>query len=269
MADIELKNVIKVYEAKAGKKNKGIPEGKRAVDNVSFFIPGGSFTVLVGPSGCGKTTMLRMIAGLEEITSGTIKMEGLDITNLDPGDRGIAMVFQNYALYPHMSVWDNIAFGLANATAICVGKAIGEDNLSAAKKYSVRFINLSILAGAFGAVIILIARPIAMSALNLTSQTQGYLSVMMYVMTYFSICQAINTTLVVGVFRAGGDTRFGLFLDVTTMWGGSILFGSLAAFVFKWSIPVIYIILMSDEVIKIPLTVLRYKKYKWLNNVTR
>jgi Na+-driven multidrug efflux pump len=162
-----------------------------------------------------------------------------------------------------------IAFGLANATAITVGKVIGENNLVAARKYANRFIKLSIIAGVLGAVLILIARPIAMSALNLTTLTQSYLSVMMYVMSYFSIAQAFNTTLVVGVFRAGGDTRFGLFLDVTTMWGGSILVGALAAFVFKWSVPVVYMILMSDEIIKIPFTLMRYKSYKWLNNVTR
>lgn len=162
-----------------------------------------------------------------------------------------------------------IAFGLANATAITVGKAIGENNLSAAKEYSGRFIKLSILAGAGGGILILIARPIAMAALNLTPLTQSYLSAMMIVMSYFVVAQALNTTLVVGVFRAGGDTRFGLFLDVSTMWGGSILLGALAAFIFKWSVPVVYIILMSDEIIKIPLTVARYKSRKWLNNVTR
>lgn len=162
-----------------------------------------------------------------------------------------------------------IAFGLANATAIIVGKAIGENNLEAAINYSKRFIKLSILAGIGGAIVILIVRPITMSALNLSDITQGYLSTMMYVMSYFVVAQAVNTTLVVGVFRGGGDTKFGLFLDVTTMWGGSILIGALAAFVFKWSIPVVYIILMSDEIIKIPLTLWRYRSKKWLNNVTR
>ncbi len=78
-------------------------------------IPEQSFTVLVGPSGCGKTTLLRMIAGLETITEGTIKIGGVDVTHLEPGDRGIAMVFQAYALYPHMTVWKNIEFGLRNA----------------------------------------------------------------------------------------------------------------------------------------------------------
>ena len=162
-----------------------------------------------------------------------------------------------------------IAFGLANATAITVGKAIGENNLEAAKDYSKRFIKLSLLAGVAGAIVILIVRPIIMSVLNLSPVTQGYLSTMMYVMSYFVIAQALNTTLIVGVFRAGGDTKFGLFIDITTMWCGSIAIGLLAAFVFKWSVPIVYIILMSDELIKIPLTVWRYKSKKWLNNVTR
>lgn len=115
MANIELFNIIKVYGFKPDKKNKTIPEDKRAVNDISFKIPSGSFTVLVGPSGCGKTTLLRMIAGLEDITSGLIKIGEVDITNFEPGDRGLAMVFQNYALYPHMTVRENIEFGLVNA----------------------------------------------------------------------------------------------------------------------------------------------------------
>lgn len=91
----------------------------------------------------------------------------------------------------------------------------------------------------------------------------------MLVMSYYALAQALNTTLVVGVFRAGGDTKFGLLLDTSTMWGGSILVGALAAFVFHCSIPVVYMILMSDELIKIPFILLRYKSNKWLNNVTR
>ena len=75
--------------------------------------------------------------------------------------------------------------------------------------------------------------------------------------------------MVVGVFRAGGDTKFGLALDVSTMWGCSILFGALAAFVFHWSVPVVYVILMSDEIIKLPFTTWRYKTKVWLRNVTR
>ena len=79
---------------------------------LSLTIPHGEFLVLVGPSGCGKTTLLRMIAGLEDVTSGTIAIDGRVVNDLQPKDRDIAMVFQDYALYPHMSVYDNLAFGL-------------------------------------------------------------------------------------------------------------------------------------------------------------
>lgn len=113
MSKIELINITKIY---GEPKRKGLlPEGVKAVNDVTMTIPERSFTVLVGPSGCGKTTLLRMIAGLETITLGNIKIGDVDITNIEPGDRGIAMVFQTYALYPHMSVWKNVEFGLKNA----------------------------------------------------------------------------------------------------------------------------------------------------------
>ncbi len=113
MSRIELTNLTKIY---GEPRKKGLlPDGVKAVNNVTQVIPEQSFTVLVGPSGCGKTTLLRMIAGLEKITEGTIKIGGVDVTHLEPGDRGIAMVFQAYALYPHMTVWKNVEFGLKNA----------------------------------------------------------------------------------------------------------------------------------------------------------
>ncbi len=85
------------------------------IHSIDLKIAEGSFVVFVGPSGCGKSTLLRMIAGLEEVTDGEIEIKGRDVTDLDPSDRGIAMVFQSYALYPHMSVRDNLAFGLKMA----------------------------------------------------------------------------------------------------------------------------------------------------------
>src|SRR5436190_849730 len=92
--------------------NKSYDGGVRAVKNVNLEINDHEFVVLVGPSGCGKTTTLRMVAGLEDITSGEISIDGKVVNNLAPMDRDIAMVFQNYALYPHMSVYQNMAFGL-------------------------------------------------------------------------------------------------------------------------------------------------------------
>ena len=96
---------------------------------VSIDIPDGSFTVLVGPSGCGKSTLLRMIAGLEEINGGEIRIGERRVNDLPPKERDIAMVFQNYALYPHMTVRDNMAFALALAKT---DKAVIEEKVSRA-----------------------------------------------------------------------------------------------------------------------------------------
>ncbi len=101
MADVTFNEVDKVYD-----------NGVRAVDDLSLSIEDGEFLVLVGPSGCGKTTALRMVAGLEEISDGTVSIGGRVVNKLSPKERDIAMVFQNYALYPHLSVAENIAFGL-------------------------------------------------------------------------------------------------------------------------------------------------------------
>lgn len=162
-----------------------------------------------------------------------------------------------------------IAFGLANATAIILGKAIGEQKEELAKIYAKRFIRLTLILGVIGAIVVQGVSHIARANMNLSAEANSYLGIMMFVMSYFVIGQVYNTTMVVGVFRAGGDTRFGLVLDVTTLWGCSILLGFIAAFVFKWPIAIVYIIIMSDEIIKIPLSTWRYKSMKWLRNVTR
>src|ERR1700712_183419 len=91
---------------------KVYPDGTRAVTDLNVEIADGEFAVFVGPSGCGKTTALRMVAGLEEISEGEVLIGGEVANNLEPRKRDVAMVFQNYALYPHMTVFDNIAFPL-------------------------------------------------------------------------------------------------------------------------------------------------------------
>src|SRR5215203_5060331 len=101
MAPIVLQGVTKVF-----------PDGTTAVRNIDLTVDSGEFMVLVGPSGCGKSTLLRMIAGLEPATDGRILIGDRDVTNAGPRDRDVAMVFQNYALYPHMSVRDNLGFSL-------------------------------------------------------------------------------------------------------------------------------------------------------------
>ncbi len=162
-----------------------------------------------------------------------------------------------------------VTLGVANATAIYLGKTIGEHKIELAKSYSKRFIWLSIGLGVLGAAIILCAIPLARSGLALSDEAKNYLGFMFFVMAYFTIAQSYNGTMIIGVFRSGGDTRFGLFMDVSTMWGFSIILGALAAFVFHAPVKVVYAILMCDELIKVPMGTLRYKQYKWLRDVTR
>ncbi len=104
MASISLRNVIKRYGTGA--------KANQVIHGVSADIPDGEFVVIVGPSGCGKSTLLRMVAGLEEISSGEIAIGDRVVNDVEPAERDIAMVFQNYALYPHMTVFDNMAYGL-------------------------------------------------------------------------------------------------------------------------------------------------------------
>lgn len=103
MSTLTLSNIAKCY-----------PNGYQAIPKLNLDIEDGEMVVLVGPSGCGKSTLLRMLAGLEEITSGTLHIDDTVVNALEPGERDIAMVFQNYALYPHMTVYDNMAYGLRN-----------------------------------------------------------------------------------------------------------------------------------------------------------
>ena len=162
-----------------------------------------------------------------------------------------------------------VSFGLSSAAAIYLGKTIGEKKMEHARAYAKRFIGLSLIMGVLGGAVILIASPVASAFLSLSAEAKDYLRIMFFVMSYFVVGQAFNTTMVVGIFRSGGDTRFGLILDVSTMWCCSILLGFLAAFVFKLSVPVVFMILMSDEIIKIPITSWRYRSCKWLRDVTR
>lgn len=125
MAQIEFKNVNKTYST-----------GIVAIKDFSLDIRDGDFVVFVGPSGCGKSTILRMLAGLEQVTSGEIWMDGKCINDLEAKDRDMSMVFQNYALYPHMTVFDNIAFGLKL-------KKLSKDKIIIKVKEAAKILNIS------------------------------------------------------------------------------------------------------------------------------
>ena len=119
MTEIILKNIFKSYDK------------TEVIHGVDLKVESGKFLVLVGPSGCGKSTLLRVIAGLERITSGEILIEGKEVSNIPASERGLAMVFQSYALYPHMSVFKNMAFSLEN---LKVDKKTIEEKVNSAAK---------------------------------------------------------------------------------------------------------------------------------------
>lgn len=185
------------------------------------------------------------------------------------GHMGSAVVAANSVAQVVRQLAMVIGFGVSSAAAIMIGKAIGEGSRDTAEDYGKKFVFLSVVTGLFGTVVVLIARPIALAALVLTPQAKTYLNFMMYIMAYFVFVQSINTTIVVGICRSGGDTKFGLFLDLVFLWGVAILGGFLSAFVMHLGVYVTYIILLSDEVIKVPITLWRFRSKKWLKDVTR
>ena len=162
-----------------------------------------------------------------------------------------------------------VGFGIAGATAIMIGKAIGEGKKELAELYGKRFTMLGLLCGVGGALVILLLRPVIAWGMDFGGEADQYMRLFLNMMAVYVIGQSFNSTCVVGIFRSGGDTRFGMILDMSTMWFGSILFGALAAFVFHLPVPVVYAILLSDEMIKVIPCLLRYRKKKWLKDVTR
>lgn len=185
------------------------------------------------------------------------------------GHLGSAAVAANSVAQVARQLATVVSFGVSTATAIYLGKTIGEKKIEEAKAYAIRFIILSVILGIAGGILILIFSPMIIGAMSLTGVAKKYLRFMFIVMSYFVVAQSYNTTMIIGIFRAGGDTKSGLVMDMCSMWGCSILLGGIAAFVFKCSVPVVYGLLMCDELVKIPLTTLRYRKKIWLKDITR
>jgi putative MATE family efflux protein len=186
------------------------------------------------------------------------------------GHVGSAMVAANSVVQVVRQLTTVISFGVASATAVVIGKTIGEGKIEHAKVYGTRFLRLNLLIGFCAGALILISIPIVVNNMVLTELAKKYLTMMMIVAGSYNVLgQALNVTLTVGILRGGGDTRFALIMEIVTFWGISILFGYISALV--WHLPplVFYIILTSDEAIKVPICYWRYRKYKWLRDVTR
>ena len=185
------------------------------------------------------------------------------------GHMGSAAVAANSVAQVTKEMSMVVSFGISNAAAIYLGKTIGEKKYQHARAYAERFVKLSILLGIGSAVIILLSSQMIIMVMAMTPLTKDYLRFMMCVMAYYAVAQTLDETVIVGIFRSGGDTRFGLIIDLTAMWGCSVLLGAAAAFVFHCSVPVVYALLMSDELVKIPIIWGRYKNCSWIRNITR
>lgn len=161
------------------------------------------------------------------------------------------------------------ALGVSSAAGTYIGNTIGEKKYELAKEYGNRFVKLSFVIGVAGGAMIILFSFFIKNVVTLTPDAQKYLSFMFCVMAYFIVCQSMNTTMIVGIMRAGGDIKYGLALDVGCVWTCSVFCGAIASLILKVSVPVAYVILMSDEVIKLPLAYRRYRSLKWVQNLTR
>lgn len=185
------------------------------------------------------------------------------------GHMGSAAVAANSVAQVARQLATVVSFGISSAAAIYLGKTIGEKKMAHARLYADRFLQLSVLMGLLGGILIHFSSGFVIRTLSLGDISKHYLAIMFTIMSYYVVAQSWNTTMIVGIFRSGGDTRFGLMVDVLSMWGVAILSGFCAAFLFGASVPVVYGLLLSDEIIKVPVTWLRYQSNRWLADLTR
>ena len=162
-----------------------------------------------------------------------------------------------------------LCFGTASAGGILLGNVMGEGDMERAKEYASKLLKLTVITGAIGGVLILIATPFVLHFAKLSETAMHYLKYMLLINTYYVMGAAVNTTLIAGVFRSGGDTRFGLICDTIDMWCYAVPLGFIAAFVFRLPVLVVYFLLCTDEFVKWPWVIKRYRSGKWLQNITR
>ena len=162
-----------------------------------------------------------------------------------------------------------VTFGIANSAAIMIGMEIGQGKIEKAERYGAYFLRLAVLVGMIGGGLILLVRPFVISGMHFSGTVASYANSFLFVMAYYCVFVSFNAVSIVGIFRAGGDTKVGLIIDCSTMYFGSILLGFLTAFVFKLPVPVVYVFITCDEILKMPIAYWRYKKKYWLKNVTR
>jgi putative MATE family efflux protein len=162
-----------------------------------------------------------------------------------------------------------LAFSVASAGGILLGQYIGENRLEEADKASRDLMRLTVLFGAIGGVIILISMPVLLHFADLTETARGYLRTMLLINSYYVMGAAVNTTLIAGVFRAGGDSRWGFICDTIDMWGYGVPLAFLTAAVLRLPPMWVYFFMCTDEFVKWPWVIAHYRSRKWLKNITR
>ena len=162
-----------------------------------------------------------------------------------------------------------LCFGTASAGGILLGNVLGENDMERAREYASKLMRLTIITGAIGGLLILAATPFVLHFAKLEETAMHYLKYMLLIKTYYGIGAAVNTTLIAGVFRAGGDTKFGLICDSIDMWCYAVPLGFIAAFVLKLPVLAVYFLLCTDEFVKWPWVIRRYRSGRWLQNITR
>ncbi len=162
-----------------------------------------------------------------------------------------------------------VCLGIGTGSGILVGNELGSGNLETAKKYGRLLCKISLITGAVSGLFILLSSPLVlMFTTNLTEQAHAYLQIMLYICSYYIIGKSLNSTVIAGIFCAGGDTRFGLICDAVTMWIIIIPLGAFAAFILHLPVLAVYFLLNLDEWIKLPAVYRHYKQYKWVKNLT-
>ena len=161
------------------------------------------------------------------------------------------------------------AFGIASGGTILLGNIIGSNQMEEAKECASKLMKLTVLAGAVGGVFVLLVSPFVLEFASLSETAHGYLKWMLLINSYYIMGAAVNTMLIAGIFRAGGDSRFGFICDTIDMWVYAVPLGFIAAFVLKLPVMAVYFLLCTDEFVKWPWVIGHYKSMKWLKNITR
>ena len=185
------------------------------------------------------------------------------------GYLGSDMVAANAVVVVARNLGTVACFGIANAGAILLGKSIGAGHTETVKADASRFCRLTLIAGILGGIVIFLLKPLFLRMADLTPAAQGYLNIMLLINMYYVVGQAMNSAVICGVFRSGGDSRWGFICDTIDMWGYAVPLGFIAAFVLKLPPMWVYFLICTDEFVKIPFVYKHYKSYKWLKNITR